>query len=88
MKRFRSHKEVDAAEIIDILSSLTGFEIVAETYDESNPTKTYPVDENFFKRGKAKPGDFLVLYNDNYLSWSPRKPFIEGYTEIERSKQF
>jgi hypothetical protein len=38
---------------------------------------------NFFGRGSPAVGDYLVRYEpEGYLSWSPKKAFEDGYTEI------
>jgi hypothetical protein len=34
-----------------------------------------------FARYTPKPGDFYVVYEDGYKSFSPRKAFLDGYTE-------
>lgn len=36
----------------------------------------------FFARGEPAIGDYLVKYEDGYLSWSPAKAFEDGYTKI------
>jgi hypothetical protein len=34
-----------------------------------------------FDRYTPEPGDFLVIYEDGYQSFSPRKAFLEGYAK-------
>jgi len=36
-----------------------------------------------FARGRPSDGDYLVRYEDGYLSWSPKKAFENGYTKVE-----
>lgn len=36
--------------------------------------------EKLFGRSVPMPGDFYVVYEDGYQSFSPRKAFLEGYT--------
>ena len=88
-KKYRSHKIVEAAVIAGIAS--TG----AKRRTEVNATKglntvriegeVVEVDPKFFGRGFPEPGDYLVRYEDGYLSWSPKKAFEEGYTEFPDS---
>lgn len=33
-----------------------------------------------FARGRPNPGDYIVIYEDGYKSWSPAKAFEDGYT--------
>lgn len=33
-----------------------------------------------FARGTPKAGDYIVIYEDGYKSWSPAKAFEDGYT--------
>jgi hypothetical protein len=40
------------------------------------------VPTNFFARGAPVPGDYVVIYDDGYKSWSPVKAFEEGYTKL------
>jgi hypothetical protein len=35
-----------------------------------------------FARGMPKPGDYIVIYEDGYKSWSPAKAFEDGYTRV------
>ena len=35
-----------------------------------------------FARGFPAVGDYLVIYEDGYKSWSPSRAFEEGYTRI------
>lgn len=37
------------------------------------------VPHEFFARGPAQPGDYVVRYDDGYLSWSPKAVFEAGY---------
>lgn len=38
------------------------------------------VPESAVVRYRPQPGDFLVVYEDGYQSFSPRKAFLEGHT--------
>lgn len=72
MPRYKSHKTVQALEIKEVAGHVLYFK------DESFDSIDAP--EELFSRYTPVPGDFLVLYEDGYKSFSPRKNFIEGYT--------
>jgi hypothetical protein len=38
------------------------------------------LDESLFARYVPMPGDYYVVYEDGYQSFSPRKAFLEGYS--------
>lgn len=38
------------------------------------------VQRNAFARGIPAIGNYIVVYEDGYVSWSPAKAFEEGYT--------
>lgn len=81
MPQYVSHKKVRALEI----SAIGPFQI-------KNGQGCYQVafcDLGFapielpkvmFSRYMPIPGDFYVVYGDEYRSFSPRKAFLEGYT--------
>lgn len=82
LRKYRSHKLVDAAPI------LAWFDPNAITAQGPNVTvgsnpdnvETINVPKDFFARGAPTIGDYLVRYEDGYLSWSPKKAFEDGYT--------
>lgn len=41
------------------------------------------VRNDFLARGTPQVGDYLVIYDDGYKSWSPAKAFEDGYTRID-----
>jgi hypothetical protein len=43
------------------------------------------VEGELFTRYVPLPGDFYVVYEDGYTSFSPRKAFMEGYSLVETS---
>jgi hypothetical protein len=74
MRRYRCHKEVEAAKIILI-----------EHYRDRVQTADgvwHPM-PNMVPR--IQTGWYLVRYADGYLSASPPEPFEEGYTLIEQA---
>jgi hypothetical protein len=81
MPRYRSHKVVEAAPIISFDTAKC--EVTVDIGDGIARPWTLRVPEDFFARGKPAAGDYLVKYTpDDYLSWSPREAFVEGYTRV------
>lgn len=91
---YQSHKIVRAAPILEI-EALPGTSdnplaereaprqysvfVKVLAFDRSEIT----VDAKVFARGLAQPGDYLVVYDDGYLSWSPKAAFEGGYTRAD-----
>lgn len=78
LKSYTCHKRVRAAEIMSVTISERSdcFRNVTVVTGE---VEGFPPE--MFSRYFPKPGDFLVVYEDGYRSFSPRKAFLEGYTE-------
>ena len=74
MKKYVSHKTVEAMKITDILGSVVGWEITGDG-------ETTIVDSAWEFKHQPQVGGYLVRYADGYLSYSPAKAFEEGYTE-------
>lgn len=74
MPRYQSHKKVWALKIASIDGHTLHFG------DVRYGPRT--VDASLFSRGTPNPGDYLVVYDDNYMSFSPAKAFEEGYILI------
>ncbi len=73
MKKYRSHKIVEAGVIYD--RTANGQVKVDDEWID--------VPENMFARGWPVFGaDYLVRYEDGYISWSPKKAFEDGYDEV------
>lgn len=77
MKSFKCHKVVQAARIKSI-----------ETFEQStvihffDPKDDMVVSPDWLAKVKPQPGGYVVNYEDGYTSYSPRKAFEDGYTEI------
>ena len=88
MKKYRSHKIVEAAPIVAAEFQADGSGKVYTANDGSPDNRTLWIVPAGFKRPNTEPrmcvdgGDYLVRYDDGYLSWSPRDKFEAGYTEI------
>lgn len=78
MKRYRSHKVVEAAKILTIAKLPNGD--YAVDLEEAGKS-TLPA--NMITRYVPVPGDYVVRYEDGYQSVSPKKAFEDGYTSIE-----
>lgn len=75
-----SHKRVNAAQILTVADDQKSVVVSLPGDRELAPTATVEVDPKVFARGVPNAGDYLVIYRDGYVSWSPRKEFEGGYT--------
>lgn len=78
MRRWKCHKVVDAETIVRV-ERAAGWVGYLVAYGE---VIRQPVEDSFFARGAPENGDYLVRYEDGYLSWSPKKAFEDGYTLV------
>lgn len=80
MRKWKSHKIVEAEPIAsmgpDRMNDPTKYTLILAS------AETVKVDPSVFRRGFPVIGDYLVRYPDGYLSWSLKKAFEEGYTEV------
>ena len=83
MQRYKSHKIVEAGKIQRIHTTSVpapdgSWNAVIDFVEVGG--WQYQVPDGFAARDK-KPeiGDYLVRYEDGYLSWSPAKAFEDGY---------
>lgn len=72
LKLYQCHKQVRAAKI----ERVDPRALVLEG------SSRYPIEREFLDRCKPQPGGYLVVYEDGYESYSPAKPFEEGYKLI------
>lgn len=83
MRKYRSHKVVEASEIsaIDKGTERTHGDVV--NYGITTVSgENFEVPASFYARGMPKGRSYLVRYEDGYLSWSPAKAFEDGYTLV------
>jgi hypothetical protein len=73
MMRWKSHKTVEAGKIQRVHAKTDYVDLIEVG------GKQYEVEPSFTARGTPEIGDYLVRYEDGYLSWSPAKAFEEGY---------
>lgn len=73
------HKQVGALQIKAVIPSPRGAELhfVDETF------VPIQVDAAWVAKHGPVAGDYLVVYDDGYMSRSPATAFEEGYTKIE-----
>lgn len=77
LKPYTSHKKVKAAEITSVGSIVDGARSCPVTLAG---VLTVELEAAIFARYVPVPGDYLVVYEDGYQSFSPRKAFLDGYT--------
>lgn len=79
MRAYKSHKIVTATKILSVEKApgLNDGTITVVHTDDGQAWK----DQAIFARGVPEIGDYIVRYDDNYISWSPAKAFEEGYKE-------
>jgi len=76
---YKSHKTVRALEIKSVGEAKPGDSHRNVWFkDEAYAPELMPAEA--FARYQPVEGDFLVVYEDGYRSFSPRKAFVEGYT--------
>ncbi len=92
LPEWQSHKIVRADKIVRVIHN--GGDYSSGHIEENSATVIQalelacgavvgPLPENFFARGYPAFGDYYVVYEDGYVSWSPAKAFEDGYTRIE-----
>jgi hypothetical protein len=79
LARWQSHKIVRAAKIVAV--NVAPDHWLVEGADGKPMLYRPPLD--ICARGRyAEPGDYLVVYDDSYTSWSPSSAFEAGYTKV------
>lgn len=75
MQKFKSHKTVEAAKIIEVqkVSDREGVRLRFE-YGEVRVSPSY------MDKHQPKAGGYYVRYDDGYESWSPAETFEAGYS--------
>jgi hypothetical protein len=81
MRKWRSHKVVEAEEIAAVEIDRGNIKAAGGRIAVRGGEVIH-VPGGFFARNTPTEGDFLVRYPDGYLSWSPRRQFEEGYSEV------
>lgn len=76
---WKCHKIVKAGKILGVGSD-GGFNVTVEDVNGAPCKVEMPA--NAFARGIPDIGDFIVIYEDGYKSWSPAKAFEDGYARV------
>ena len=73
---WKSHKIVKAGKILIMPGEGSG---VVTVEDANGAPCKVQMPPNAFARGRPSLGDYIVIYDDGYKSWSPAKAFEDGY---------
>lgn len=76
MPRYKSHKQVWALEIA------TADPLTCKLAFRDKGYAAIKTDAAMWSRYKPVPGDYYVVYDDGYKSFSPRKAFLDGYIKL------
>lgn len=82
LPKYKCNKQVWALQIADInnpVNEIDGSAIITPTNDTYTPFK---VDAEYMKKHNPHIGGYYIMYKDGYKSFSPAKPFEDGYTLI------
>lgn len=80
LPKYRCHKVVQAAKILAVKSFRSSVIV-----DTGNTDAWLEIPEELLS--KVDVGGYIVVYEDGYMSYSPEKPFSEGYTRIDDNPQ-
>lgn len=83
MRYYLGHKVVSAAKIHAITVGRDALTIV----DQFGVTHVFNKPDLFERLRDGKVGDYLVQYDNNYVSLSPNDPFVGGYTILPETNQ-
>jgi hypothetical protein len=75
LANWKCHKIVKAGKVL-VLPSFNG---VVTVEDVNGAPCKVGMPLNAFARGGPELGDYIVIYDDGYKSWSPAKAFEDGY---------
>ena len=83
-KKYKSHKIVEATKIVSYEEAFDDTNNLLYYILTDNEHNIHEASANLFARGKPKDDYFyLVKYDDNYISWSPKEAFENGYIETQ-----
>lgn len=74
LPRYQCHKKVWALKIAEINGNVLSFA------EEGYAPNSVPAE--WVEKHKPQVGGYYVVYEDDYVSYSPAKAFEEGYTRI------
>lgn len=76
LQSYKCHKVVQAAAIHSVTIGTSNVLVSLE----SEPDVHHPIDPEVFARSVPEKGDYLVKYDDGYISFSPKAVFEAGYS--------
>lgn len=79
LPRYKCHKEVKAAKIVDFDQDASGDHILIL----DGQVEPLSVSDEYMHKHLPQKGGYYVMYEDGYESFSPAKAFEEGYTRID-----
>lgn len=83
LARWRSHKVVQAGKVIAISDQpAVGYKRRVTVEGADGKPIDIDVHVSVFLRGLSNIGDYFVIYDDNYQSWSPAGTFDQGYARL------
>lgn len=82
MDRYQCHKQVQAAVIKVVEDADSGVSLTIACPSDNALELPYLADPDMVARYRPVPGDYLVMYSDDYVSISPKAAFEQGYTML------
>ena len=76
---YQSHKRVRAARIDHVERQGSALHIFIEV---DGMLRDVEVSPSLVARGVPGAGDYLVIYSDGYVSWSPKRAFEDRYGRL------
>jgi len=83
MKKWKSHKTVEAARIEEVQMHHPGPELPAEAVLVLADGERVTVSRQYLAKHQPEAGGYFVRYEDGYESFSPATSFERGYTPVE-----
>ena len=83
MGRFKCHKVVSAAKISEILDDSHGLSVTLQHPDVEEMTLPYVIAPEMMARYTPQVGDYVVLYDGDYVAISPKSAFESGYSPVQ-----
>lgn len=83
MPAWKSHRRVHAAQIYSISSTEYGLLILVQWDAVAEIHRI--TDKNFTARYQPKIGDYLLIYDDGFVSVCPKRSFENGYARMART---
>ena len=78
---YTCHKRVHALQIRNVIVDNDGISAMLTFKDESFPPVN--VNNEWLKKHRPTASGYYVVYEDGYISFSPKKAFESGYTRDE-----